>query len=77
MLVVDMTTSAPALELRNLCKTFQLPCKGGWFAGHVDHQVVRDVSLILPRNEIPGLVGELGSGKTTTGLMAMGLIEPT
>ncbi|WP_374434294.1 ABC transporter ATP-binding protein [Tabrizicola sp.] len=70
-----MTT--PALELRNLCKTYQLPRKGGWFGGHIDHPAVRDVSLTLPPNAILGLVGESGSGKTTTGLMAMRLIEPT
>ena len=31
----------------------------------------------LPRNQIVGLVGESGSGKSTTGMMAMRLIEPT
>ena len=31
----------------------------------------------MPRNPILGLVGESGSGKTTTGMMAMRLVEPT
>src|SRR6185295_1164965 len=33
--------------------------------------------LVIPRNRIVGLVGESGSGKTTTGMLAMRLIEPT
>ncbi len=69
--------TAPALELRNLCKTFQLRRRGGLFASHTDHPAVRDVNLTLPQNAILGLVGESGSGKTTTGMMAMRLLEPT
>jgi oligopeptide/dipeptide ABC transporter ATP-binding protein len=69
--------TAPVLELRNLSKTFQLPRKGGWFGGQIDHHAVRDVSLTLPRNTILGLVGESGSGKSTTGLMTMRLMEQT
>jgi oligopeptide/dipeptide ABC transporter ATP-binding protein len=68
---------SPVLELRDLSKTFRLPRKGGWFAGHIDHCAVREVSLTLPRNTILGLVGESGSGKSTTGLMTMRLLEPT
>ena len=67
----------PALELRKLCKTFTLPVRNGWRSTHVDHHAVKDVSLTLPRNAILGLVGESGSGKTTTGMMAMRLVEPT
>lgn len=67
----------PALELRNLCKTFQLRQSGGLLARYTDHLAVRDVNLILPPNQILGLVGESGSGKTTTGMMAMRLVEPT
>lgn len=67
----------PALELRNLCKTFALPVRKGWRTTHVDHHAVKDVSLSLARNAILGLVGESGSGKTTTGMMAMRLIQPT
>lgn len=67
----------PALELRNLCKTYQLRQSGGLFARHSEHPAVRDVSLILPTNQILGLVGESGSGKTTTGMMAMRLVEPS
>ncbi|MGV8984740.1 MAG: ABC transporter ATP-binding protein [Cypionkella sp.] len=68
--------TAAALELRNLCKTFHLRAPGGFLPRHVDHPAVRNVSLTLPRNTILGLVGESGSGKTTTGMMAMRLVEP-
>ena len=68
---------APALELRNLSKTFHLRATGGLFARHSVHPAVRNVSLTLPANTILGLVGESGSGKTTTGMMAMRLVEPT
>ena len=67
----------PALELRGLSKTYTLPVRGGWRTTYADHQVVQDVSLTLPPNAILGLVGESGSGKTTTGMMAMRLVEPT
>jgi ABC-type oligopeptide transport system ATPase subunit len=70
-------TDSPALELRNIGKTFSLPVRSGWRTTHQDHHAVRDVSLILPRNAILGLVGESGSGKTTTGMIAMRLVEPT
>ena len=67
----------PALELRNVFKTFTMPVRGGWRTTYSDHHAVQDVSLSLPRNAILGLVGESGSGKTTTGMMAMRLVEPT
>ena len=67
----------PALELRNLSKTYQLRERGGLFARYSTHSAVKDVSLVLPRNQILGLVGESGSGKTTTGMLAMRLVEPT
>ncbi len=69
--------TAPALELRNLNKTFQLRRRGGLFARYTDHPAVREVNLTLRHNAILGLVGESGSGKTTTGMMALRLVEPT
>ncbi|MDO8359980.1 MAG: ABC transporter ATP-binding protein [Devosia sp.] len=68
---------APALELRELSKVYPLRRAGRIFYNYVDFHAVRGVSLMLPRNQIVGLVGESGSGKTTTGMMAMRLIEPT
>ena len=69
--------TAPALELRALNKIFQLRQRGGLFARYSAHAAVRDVDLTLPQNAILGLVGESGSGKTTTGMMALRLVEPT
>jgi oligopeptide/dipeptide ABC transporter ATP-binding protein len=66
-----------ALELRGLNKTFRLKVRGGLLPTYLEHQAVRDVNLVLPQNSIMGLVGESGSGKTTTGMMAMRLVEPT
>ncbi len=67
----------PALELRGLCKSFKLKTRGGLFPSYVEHKAVNDINLLLPRNSILGLVGESGSGKTTTGMMAMRLVEPS
>ena len=69
--------AAPALELRDLSKTYHLRRRGRLFHQKVEVRAVRDVSLTLPANSIVGLVGESGSGKSTTGMMAMRLIEPT
>jgi ABC-type oligopeptide transport system ATPase subunit len=69
--------NAPALELRNLSKTYAVKIRGGLAPQHADLRAVDDVSFVLPHNRIIGLVGESGSGKTTTGMMAMRLIEPT
>lgn len=71
------SNDVPALELRGLSKTFQL--RSGGFLGRrtVPLDAVREVDLVLPRNRILGLVGESGSGKSTTGMMALRLVEPT
>ncbi len=67
----------PALELRGLNKSFHLKTKGGLFPRYTELKAVRDVNLVLPTNSIIGLVGESGSGKSTTGMLAMRLLEPT
>ena len=67
----------PALELRGLNKSFHLKTKGGLFPSYTELKAVRDVNLVLPTNSIIGLVGESGSGKSTTGMLAMRLLEPT
>ncbi|WEK52462.1 MAG: ATP-binding cassette domain-containing protein [Candidatus Kaistia colombiensis] len=69
--------TAPALELRGLSKKFPIRVGGRLLPRYAEHVAVDGVSLVVPTNRIVGLVGESGSGKTTTGLMAMRLIEPT
>ena len=56
-------TDAPALELTGLTKRFGA------------NVAVDGVDLTVPRNRVVALVGESGSGKTTTGLLALRLIE--
>jgi len=74
----DITPAeAPALELRGLSKTFQLRSGGFLRRRRIPLHAVRGVDLVLPRNGILGLVGESGSGKSTTGMMALRLVEPT
>ena len=70
-------SDTPALELRGLSKTFSFKRRVGLWNKQMEFQAVRDVDLVVPRNAIVGLVGESGSGKSTTGAMAMRLIEPS
>lgn len=58
-------TEGPAIEVKDLCKTF------GTFRA-VDH-----LSLSVQQGEIFGLLGPNGSGKTTTINMISGLTVPT
>jgi len=64
------------LEVKNLVKHFPVT-RGllGRAAGVV--RAVDDVSFHLEKDEVLGLVGESGCGKTTTGRCVLRLIEPT
>lgn len=64
------------LEVHGLKKYFPIS-KGllGRTAGYV--KAVDDVSFSLDRNQVLGLVGESGCGKTTVGRCILRLIEPT
>ncbi len=66
----------PLLRVRNLRKYF--PVRGGVFRKVVNNvHAVDDVSFDIMEGETFGLVGESGCGKTTTGRLALRLIEPT
>ncbi|MHA7181394.1 dipeptide ABC transporter ATP-binding protein [Arthrobacter sp. MDB2-24] len=61
--------AAPALEARNLVKTYASP-------DGTRRTVVDDVSFTVPAGKTLGIVGESGSGKSTTARIALGLTEP-
>ena len=63
------------LEVKNLKVHF--PVKHGLFSRVQAHvKAVDDVSFTIQPGETLGLVGESGCGKSTTGRLALGLIEP-
>jgi oligopeptide/dipeptide ABC transporter ATP-binding protein len=64
------------LNVERLKKYF--PIKQGILSRTVNHvKAVDDVSFFINKNEVLGLVGESGCGKTTIGRCILRLIEPT
>lgn len=61
-------TAAPLVRLEEVSKTYR--------EGSVDRQVLRDVSLDLPRGEMTSLTGVSGSGKSTLISLLAGLLLP-
>ena len=72
-----MTSEKPLLQIRNLSKYFPIKSKGLFqkTIGHV--KATDDISFDLKRNEILGIVGESGCGKTTTARSILQALEPT
>jgi ABC-2 type transport system ATP-binding protein len=63
-LLMNLSTS-PAIETRNLCKTFG------------DKVAVEDLSLTVERGQVFGFLGPNGAGKTTSVKMLLDLVTPT
>lgn len=73
--IEKIMTRQPVLQVKNLCKSYELPKK--WFAKQLYFDAVRNVSFDVFEGETLGLVGESGCGKTTLGRLILRLIEPT
>ncbi|WP_269539196.1 ABC transporter ATP-binding protein [Cerasicoccus fimbriatus] len=63
--------SEPAIRINNLTKDFRIGVRG------VKLRAVDDVSLEIHDNQIFGLLGPNGCGKSTTMKIVLGLLEPT
>ena len=70
------TENKNLIEVRHLKKYF--PIKGGVFKSKIgDVKAVDDVSFVIPKGKVMGLVGESGCGKSTTGRTLLRLLDPT
>jgi len=67
----------PLLEAKGLTRHYRVRRTGALFGRHGTLRAVSDVSFAIKPGHTLGLVGESGCGKSTTGKLALGLIEPT
>jgi oligopeptide transport system ATP-binding protein len=71
-----MPVASPFVDVRGLRKRFEI--RRGPFRQLIGHvQAVENVSFAIHREEVLGLAGESGSGKSTVGRSVLRLIEPT
>lgn len=77
-MTIATTTSAPLLEVDDLCKSYA-PKRGligsVLARGAAPSNTLKNVSFDLGKGEILGVVGESGSGKSTLGFTILGLVE--
>ena len=80
MLAIQVIEVPPLIEIRNLKKHF--PLQKGFIDRFLAKEIryvkaVDGVTFSINKGEVLGLVGESGCGKTTTGRLALRLLEPT
>lgn len=63
-----------ALTIENLCKIYE---RRAWLAKPTRKEVLKNVSLAVPKGRVMGLVGESGCGKTTLCKVVLGIEAPT